>query len=648
MAKNKHFLLRALKKQMTSGFHSRFGGLYVFGAVFLIVSFALRTALCIWSASNIDFNFHVLVKMYLVGLFYDLVTFCYIMTPMAILLVFIPDKWFRSKFNRYFSIGFYFVMLYIMLFDVAAEWFFWDEFGVRFNFIAIDYLVYTQEVVDNIWQSYPIPVIFGVIFAVAFFILLLTRKAYMWASASASSFLQRLKRGVVFLVIAVCSLLFVDSSLANISKNQYVDELAKNGFYSFFAAFRNNTIDYRKFYITKDDQIMFKRLKELLKTDNARYLSQDPSNIARQITCSEPEKHYNVVVLVIESLSARFLGVYGNEYGLTPNLDSLAQKSLFFCNFYATGTRTTRGLEAITLSLPPTPGQSLVKRPNNSNMFSVGPLFVRRGYEAKFIYGGRGFFDNMNRFFAGNGFETIDQSDFADDEVTFHNAWGVCDEDIFNKVLKECDESYVDGKPFFSLVMSISNHRPYSYPPVIDIPSGTGRNGAVKYTDYAIGEFLTKAQSKPWFDNTIFVIVADHCANSSGKTEVPVEKYHIPLIMYAPKIIKPEKVDKLSSQIDIAPTLLGLLKFSYQSKFFGRDILQLGQGRAFLANYQKVGLYSGERLLLLLPKKQFHVYQLDQQGRQTETHEEPELLMDTISYYQSAAYLLRNHLYTAN
>lgn len=623
----------------------RFGGLYLFGAVFLLVSFLLRTGLYLRSAGQIDFQWGLLARIYLVGLLFDLVTWCYIVTPAALLLVWIPDRWFRSRLNRWISVGVYFLTLYLLLFDAAAEWLFWDEFGVRFNFIAVDYLVYTQEVVANIRQSYPAGVIMGILFGAAMVLLLLTRKAYVRVCTSNSSWGQRLKRAVVFPAVSLLALWFVDLSWADISRNQYANEVAKNGFYSLFAAFRNNTIDYPSFYLARNDQKMLGRLGGLLQTENSQPIEAAPGGILRQVSYPGPEKRHNVVILVVESLSAKYLGVFGNPRGLTPNLDALAADGLLFRNAYATGTRTTRGLEAIVLSLPPTPGRSLVKRPDNENMFSLGPLFRRRGYETKFLYGGRGFFDNMNHFFAGNGFETIDQTDFRDDEVTFRNAWGVCDGDLFGKTLNECDRSHARGKPFFSLVMTTSNHRPYTYPAVIDIPSGSGRDGAVKYTDHAIGEFLREARRHPWFDNTLFVILADHCANSAGKTEVP--NYHIPLLLYAPRIVSPGTVDKLTSQIDVAPTLLGLMHWSYQSAFFGRDVFQAGIGRAPLGNYQKIGLYSQQKLCLLLPKKESRLYEIDPQGRQQEVPQDRELLADTISYYQTAAYLVKHHLYEA-
>jgi phosphoglycerol transferase MdoB-like AlkP superfamily enzyme len=241
----------------------------------------------------------------------------------------------------------------------------------------------------------------------------------------------------------------------------------------------------------------------------------------------------------------------------------------------------------------------------------------------------------------------VDRASFGRDEITFSTIWGVCDENLYARAVRECDKSFAAARPFCSLVLTTSNHRPYMYPQKIDIPSGSGRPGAVKYTDYAIGEFLREARTRPWFASTVFVIVADHCASSAGRTAVPVDKYRIPLIIYAPGLVKPAVVDKLASQIDVAPTLLGLMDFSYTSEFFGMDVLRPGPERALLGNYGKVGLYSRGELVLLLPRRQSQAYRVAPDGQQT-PREAGELLSDAVGYYQSASYLLKHGLYRAD
>jgi phosphoglycerol transferase MdoB-like AlkP superfamily enzyme len=254
----------------------------------------------------------------------------------------------------------------------------------------------------------------------------------------------------------------------------------------------------------------------------------------------------------------------------------------------------------------------------------------------------------MNDFFSRNGFEIHDRGTEPEEGVIFTNAWGVSDEDLYRWVLADADERFSRGETFFDFVMTTSNHRPYTYPSErIDIPSGTGRAGAVKYTDFAIGQFLEQARKKPWFDRTIFIIVADHCASSAGKVELPVDRYHIPLLIYAPGIIEPGHIDQLASQIDIAPTLFGLLHWSYESEMFGRDLRQVPaeESRALIGTYQKLGLLDAKNTLTVLePGKSASVFHYDPGAReQVPAPLEDNELVDTITYYQSAAdlYTLR-------
>jgi phosphoglycerol transferase MdoB-like AlkP superfamily enzyme len=274
-------------------------------------------------------------------------------------------------------------------------------------------------------------------------------------------------------------------------------------------------------------------------------------------------------------------------------------------------------------------------------MFTIGQVFWERGYDTKFIYGGFGYFDNMNAFFSGNGFQTVDRADLSPEEISFSNIWGVCDEDLLARVIKESDRSFRGRGPFFSIVMTTSNHPPYTYPQKIDIPSGTGRRGAIKYTDYAIARFIEKARSRPWFKDTIFVIIADHCAHSAGKDDVEVSRYHIPMLVYAPGYIRPGTCETLCSQMDVAPTVLGLLNVSYASRFFGRDILAFPPGRALVGTYEKLGLFTGERLLLLEPVKKVVSYHVSASGTQTRADLDSGLLFDAVAYYQCASSLIK-------
>jgi len=619
--------------------------------IFIIISFISRTVLLGMSFHDINLGFFGLLWAYGVGLFFDTVAFSYFMIPYVIFLLFVSDRVLNSTVHKWIAYVIYFITFYIFLFNGVSEYFFWEEFGVRYNFIAVDYLVYTTEVIGNIKESYPLPTLISSILlidvAIMFFVI---KKKWLKPSLESKSTLKgRLIIGSGLLVLPVLSFIFVNLSWSEKTENRYNNELAKNGVYSIFAAFLNNELDYDTFYKKRSNEENFTRLHSTLKTENSEYLTNDPYDISRMVTNQGEEARYNVVLITVESLSAEFFEYMGSKRGkITPNLDTLANSSILFTNLYATGTRTIWGLEAVALSAPPKPGQSVIKRPHSDNMFSLGQLFKARGYDLKFIYGGYGYFDNMNYFFENNGYTIIDRTLLAKNEITFSNVWGVCDQDLLNKVLKENDLSFADGKPFLNVVMTTSNHRPFTFPNgFIDMKSPSNRAGAVKYCDYAIGEFIRNARSKPWFDNTIFVIMADHCAGSSGQTELPVLEYQIPLIIYSPNIVKPQRIDKLASQIDVGPTLLGLLNWSYKSKFFGKDILKMtpSDERAFIANYQKLGFIKNDRLTILSPQQKVTFYKYDRiTGEMIDQPVDDEMINEAIEYYQSASYVQKKQL----
>jgi phosphoglycerol transferase MdoB-like AlkP superfamily enzyme len=458
------------------------------------------------------------------------------------------------------------------------------------------------------------------------------------------------KRTVWFLgilALPLISFLTINTDLHRFSNNTVANELAGNGLYELFAAYRNNELDYDQFYKRIEDKQALETMRQLLKTKEASFIGSSSDPLERMIVADGPEIRMNVIMVSVESFSADFMRSFGSDENITPYLDSLAQHSLLFTELYATGTRTVRGLEALSLCIPPTPGQSIVRRPNNENLFTLGKVFRDKGYESKYIYGGYGYFDNMNYFFSHNSYEVIDRVELKDEEIDYENIWGVADENLFELAMREIEKTISNNKPVFAQIMTTSNHRPYTYPDDrIDIPSHTGRSGAVKYTDYAIGKFVNEISKKPWFNNTLIIIVADHCASSAGKTELPVEKYHIPMLWYAPKFIAPRKMNRLMSQIDIGPTLLGQLNFSYHSKFFGYDMAQLdaGKERAFVSTYQSLGYLKNDELVVLKPQREVQYFKLSKGEQIEDNHPDTTLLREAISWYQTASASFKNGL----
>lgn len=565
------------------------------------------------------------------------------------LMLFLPKQRLKIRNSLYFITLFLYVLL--IIFNAVSEYFFYNEFGVRYNFIAVDYLIYTTEVIGNIMESYPIIPLFTAIFVVTGLATWWIYKKTKDSLLQLPNLVQKLTLLGVFAVLLGISLSFAEK--INLKKgNIFQQEIAANGMVKFYEAFSNNTLDFFTFYPTVDQKTAEKNTLLPLGT----------TTLSRPITSEKPELQKNVVLISIESLSAAYMKVYGYEENVTPFLDQLAQKSLFFTNLYATGNRTVRGLEALTLCIPPTAGESVIKREKeNKNKFTTGSVFKSKGYSVKYLYGGYSYFDNMKDFYGGNGYEIVDRDNFTPEEITFANVWGVCDEDMAKKAISEMNKDYKAGKPFFHHWMTVSNHRPFTYPEgKIDIPADSkSRKGGVKYTDYSIMKFFEMAQKQPWFKNTVFVIVADHCSSSAGKTELPMDKYRIPAMIYSPEFVAPQKFSQVTSQIDVMPTVLGLLNFKYQSKFLGQDVFSKNfVPRAYIATYQDLGFIKDNYLTVISPTKNIKQYQLVQKPNTNTTTEfniyytenllqdnpRKDLVDQTISNYQSTSFWLKNKM----
>jgi phosphoglycerol transferase MdoB-like AlkP superfamily enzyme len=633
---------------MTKLFPARYALLLWVAAVFLALNTSVRAALLFFEGSaSAGLSASGLAVMFATGLLYDVAALAYLLVPFALLALVWPNSPRGRRGHAISATALLAVVLAGLLLTAVAEGVFWNEFASRFNFIAVDYLVYTREVIGNVQQSYPVGIILSGIGAVAVCIgFLLRRPVWHSASASAGSRGQRFAATALVLALPVLGFLAVGDAAREAVATAAGRELAGNGPYEFMRAYRSNDLDFRKFYRTlAPGQAQREVRTEFAEAGSTARFTGGGHPLEREVRSGRTPKPHNVVMVSIESLGSDFVESFGGKPGLTPNLDRMAREGLMFTNVYATGLRTVRGLEALTLSIPPTPGHAVPMRANNKGFQTIGGVFKDQGYEALYVYGGYSRFDNMRDFFGGNGYTVIDRSAIEPIDISHETIWGVADEDLFRLAVREIDARAAAGTKVFTHVMTTTNHRPFTYPANrIDIASGTGRDGAVKYTDWAIGEFVRLAASRPWFSNTVFVFVADHTSNGRGRTNLPPANYRIPLIVYAPGIVAPGRVDTLASQIDVAPTVLALLDVSYTSRFFGQDILTEGRHhpRAFMANYLTVGYMQEDRIVELTPKRGVKVVNAQTGLRSDDDSTLAAHLSDEASaYYELATQVLR-------
>ena len=635
--------------------------LFRFVLCFLCASLLLRLVLLLMSFSKLQLTLPAVLKIFGEGLLFDFGVAVFFCVPYALYLLLFPVKWSNTIINKVITYTAFFIAALIIMFSFFAEFTFWQEFESRFNFIAVDYLIYTFEVINNINESYPLPILISTMLIAVSIIVWAFYKKKIFANTfnGKDAFLKRLVISGTVIGLSFIYAFFIKNSLAENGSNRYQDELSKAGIFSFFAAFKNNELSYDHFYKTIDNRKAFNLVRNHLADSNTTFITNGLS-VERKIGNNASPQMPNVIMVTIESFSADFMGRFGNSNKLTPVLDSLAGEGVLFTGMYATGTRTVRGMEALSLAVPPTPGSSIVRRLNNDNLTTIGYIFQQKGYETGFFYGGDGYFDNMNMFFGNNGYAVTDKrhntlvkdnfkatrTKIPDSSIQFKNAWGICDEDLYDAVIRDADAKTSQHKPFYDFVMTTSNHRPYTYPEgKIDIPSGSGRDGAVKYTDYAIGQFLKKAKQKPWFANTVFIFVADHCANSAGKNEIDIAKYHIPAIIYNLPAQAPSTITAMCSQIDLYPTLFHLLNWNYTSNLYGQNVLSNNYTpRILLGTYQKLGYLKNDTFIILGPQQKVEAYQYNKiKNEQVPLTKSPDnLANEAIANYQTAYYLFKN------
>jgi phosphoglycerol transferase MdoB-like AlkP superfamily enzyme len=343
---------------------------------------------------------------------------------------------------------------------------------------------------------------------------------------------------------------------------------------------------------------------------------QYPS-LHRQQATRQGDKPLNLVIILEESLGAQFVGSLGGA-GYTPELDKLSNEGWWLARTYATGTRSARGLEAVTTGFLPTPAEAVLKLPRSQrDFFTLGALLDTFGYHTRFLYGGEAHFDNMRSFFFGNGFnEVIDRATFKT-KPAFVGSWGASDEDMFNELHQRLLD---DGdKPTLTVAFSVSNHTPWEYPAGRIKPEGdpASNANAVRYADWSIGQFFAKAKQSPYWNHTVFLVVADHDARVFGASLVPVRHFHIPaLILGAGVPVK--KDDHIVSQVDLAPTLLSLIGISSEHPMLGADLTRHYPDRAIMQYGDNYGYLSNDTLIVLRPNQPAAQYRYTVAGEKLE------------------------------
>ncbi len=509
------------------------------------------------------------------------------------------------------------------------------QFDLRPNYLFVEYLKYPKEVISTLWAAYKIPLILSVVLtALAGVFIYRKLKPYQVDEIKLSIPVAAIS-SVVFLLVCVMMARStfdhrpVNPSVAAFSNDPLINTLPLSSTYSvLYAIYDEKHHDSDGFaYGDISDEEVVASIKANMRVDEALFVSDEFPTLHKQTAYIQRERPLNLVIILEESLGNEYVGALGG-IPVTPYLDELSKEGIWFENMFATGTRSVRGIEAITTGFTPTPSRSVVKLNRaQRDFFTIAQLLSQQNYDTSFVYGGEAHFDNMRGFFANNGFNRIyDENDY--DDPIFYGSWGASDEDLFNKA-HSIFEEYSEDQPFFSLVFTSSNHPPYEFPDGRIELEGDEKNtvnNAVKYADYALGQFIEKARNSKYWENTLFVIVADHCDRVYGPELVPVQHFRIPaLIMGAD--ISPAHYKPVASQIDLLPTTLSLIGINSEHPAIGYDLAENiitnsdEQGRAIMQFAKTAAYMEGEQVVVMqknLPVQAF-VYKnntlLPAQGR---------------------------------
>ena len=402
------------------------------------------------------------------------------------------------------------------------------------------------------------------------------------------------------------------------TESMFANQLGLNGTLTLYSAAANTFGTHRDnaWKATMTDELALKAVREMLLTDNDKLVDADTAAIRRDFT--PPVEHTlpikNVVVILMESFAGHFVGALGSPENITPNFDKLTSEGLLFNRFFSNGTHTHQGMFATMACFPNLPSfEYLMRTPEGGHKFSGLPqLLSPRGFDNLYVYNGNFQWDNQSGFFSNQGMTNfIGREDFVN-PVFMDPTWGVSDQDMFDRAALELQNNY-GKKPFYALLQTLSNHTPYALPKELPVEPVTGHGStdehltAMRYSDWALGQFFEKARKQPYFKDTLFVIVGDHGFGSDEQlTEMDLFRFNVPLLLIAPGI--QEKFGATSgvvgTQIDVVPTIMGRLGGEVRHQCWGRDLLNLPEGDLGIGvikpsgGDQTVAIVSPKRILI--------------------------------------------------
>ena len=569
---------------------------FIFSSAFILMLLqTLLRGVLLWRNNDLSASIpsQDLIHAFITGLRFDLIVTVYVLLPLVIGLLFKKGLSNRKSYTVWLTF-----VSSVMIFLAIVELDFYHEFHTRLNSLVFEYMKEDPTtVLSMIWYGFPVVtylIIIGLMITALFFIFTVNSRINQAKSTDKTRYSLRMTAFLVVLLISVVSargtlrqgppLRWGDAFQSNYL---FANHLGLNGVYTLAKAVIGTKKGDNKWLKKMPLADADSTVEEMILTPSDQLIDPEYSPVLRSYHAHVglTQKPLNVVFILMESFSGEYVGALGHDEGITPEFDKLAKQGLLFNRFFSNGTHTHQGMFASLACFPNLPHyEYLMQQPEGSNHFSgLIQMTADRGYQSMYVYNGDFAWDNQKGFFGAQGMQRfIGRHDFVN-PVFSDPTWGVSDQDMFDRAAEELQKMPKD-KPFFAFLQTLSNHTPYALPTQLPIAKVTGHGElnehltAMRYADWALGQFFKKVMKSDYVDNTLFVLVGDHGFSTPNQvTDIDMLKFHVPLLIIGPDVVKKygHSNSTVGAQVDIAPTVAGLMGGDTTYNCWGRDLLNI-------------------------------------------------------------------------
>lgn len=579
-----------------------------------------------------------ILRGFFMGLRFDIVVSGYVLILPVLILLILDIFQMESKFVLRFFFWWIFILFSVTFFISAADIPYFDQFFAHVSMGAFEWTDSPGFVAKMIFQDPKIYLflVLGLLVIIFFYRRLKRIFINLQTIRAQNPFLR------TFFSVVVLALIFlgirgrisakspIRIGTAYFCNDPFLNKLGLNANFCLIRSYLDEQKPGKKHIDFMDAQDALSLVKKYYHIEQDDDLA---SPLARKITPNQPATNkYNVVLIIMESMSAAKMERHGNPNRLTPFLDSLSQQSLYFDHCYSAGIHTFNGLFSTLVSLP-----ALYRKHPLQEMKSfdgIATTLRQKGYSTTFFSTHDTQFDNMEAFFLTNGFERVySQKDYPAKEVV--SSLGVPDDYLFRFALPVLDELNQQKQPFFTAFMTASDHTPYVVPEYFKPHNTNKKLQITEFADWSLKQFFAQAQTKPWFDNTIFVLLGDHGVPTNVKYDVSLNYHHIPLVIYAPNIVKPDVNRNIAGQIDCFPTIMGVLEQPYINSTLGIDLQKEKRSYIFINGDDKLAVLDTSFLLIYDGEKSIKLHKYKDLDQTNYADDFPEKVADMLQYMKA-------------